>query len=133
MENENISFSLLINGNYNGYEFGDNSSFYKVEESIFEILCNYFIEELTVSENSLEKNISIWSNKKKQQLIVSLDDYKNNITYNIMDVKGSKLLDSTIQKQKDIKIDISSLNKGIYFILLNVNNKRSNTYKFIVD
>lgn len=118
MEDQNVSFSLLINGIWNGYQPGNNSAFYTVEESVFDALCSYFELNLSVKKNNLSSLI-LSPNPVKDYLNMELGVNMLPATYKIYDMQGRTLsLEGEISLNPDA-INLSTLASGIYTIVLN--------------
>ncbi|WP_299683138.1 serine hydrolase [uncultured Dokdonia sp.] len=127
---QNISFALLINGIWNGYQLGENSSYYTVEEDVFEVLCTYFQETLTVSDITVDNTVLITPNPANKETSIILEEITTPISYTIYDSKGSFQNSGTLNN-KSTTIDISALSRGVYFIKIK-NNTTITTRKLLI-
>ena len=76
------------------------------------ILCyNYNDVEETVSDS----RINIYPNPANNVLNVKIDNYESDDMITIMDVSGRTLISETITNDQ-MKVDLSSLSKGLYII-----------------
>ncbi|WP_338409169.1 T9SS type A sorting domain-containing protein [uncultured Flavobacterium sp.] len=80
-----------------------------------------------------EKNISVYPNPAKNQIIISLENTNELIAnINIYDVLGKKVIQLNKINKMSHQIDVSALNSGIYFIeLITIKNQTLNR-KFII-
>jgi len=102
---QNISFTLLINGIWNGYELGENSSYYTVEEDVFQVLCTYFENTLTVSNVDGNREIMISPNPAKTATHIFLPTHQQASSYHIYDTRG-RLHSKAIISSIDTIIDV---------------------------
>jgi len=86
------------------------------------------------SNNVKNKNISIFPNPAFDYVNVDLpQDYEGYIQISVYDILGKSVLSTQILGHKSIRrIDISSLKKGIYLIVLNKNQELLGTDRFSV-
>ncbi|MDD3739798.1 MAG: T9SS type A sorting domain-containing protein [Bacteroidales bacterium] len=91
------------------------------------------IDSLTLiddSDNVLYRQNSIEIFPNPSETFIQLKfDYESHRFFNIMDIKGNVVLE-TESVGKEIRIDLSSLNNGLYFIIIRENNTITNL-KFI--
>ncbi len=127
---QNISFSLLINGIWNGYDLGENSSYYTVEEDVFEVLCNYFQDTLNLSDVSVSNTVLITPNPSTKETTIILGEIITPISYTIYDSKGS-FQNSGMLYTKNTTLDISALSRGVYFIKIG-NNSTTTIKKLLI-
>lgn len=112
---QNISFTLLINGIWNGYDIGENSSYYTVEEDVFQALCTYFENTLAISDSTDSNTIIISPNPAKTTMHILVDRDQQVAIYHIYDMTG-RLQSKGITSGSDTVVDVSSLSQGMYFI-----------------
>lgn len=112
---QNISFTLLINGIWNGYDLGENSSYYTVEEDVFEVLCQYFQDTLTIADLDIQPTVTITPNPAKKQTNIFLEEKQVPASYSIYDNKGSLLTTGSLSDIQNT-VDVSTLSQGMYFI-----------------
>ena len=73
-------------------------------------------------------SFDIYPNPVKDEIRISSEEVIKGIT--IFDIYGRQLYDLTIRQQGEVKIDVSDLNSGIYFVKVRFNN--SETMKRVV-
>jgi len=120
---ENNNFKLIAGDKYNekfSVESGDNLSL-SFKDGKLETFVSSII-------NINNQNITIFPNPTSSYLEYQQINQKKINSINILNLKGEvvKLIDNPKNK-----IDISDLNKGIYFIKFN-NKEKSNIYKFVI-
>ncbi len=120
---EEVSFSLLINGIWNGYQPGNNSSFYTVEEDVFAALCTYFEQALSVKQNTFS-NIILNPNPTSGYLEVLMNKNTSTFKYIINDMQGRELFAEQKVDTSTFTIDLSSLVAGVYFIVFTEGDNR---------
>lgn len=128
---QDISFTLLINGIWNGYDLGENSAYYTVEEDVFEVLCDYFQDTLSLSDISLNNTVLITPNPATKETSIIIEEIQPNTFYTMYDSKGS-LQSSGILSNTTTPLDISTLSRGLYFIKIE-NNTTITTKKLLVQ
>ncbi|WP_203292957.1 serine hydrolase [Luteirhabdus pelagi] len=112
-ESDPISFVVMTNGSWNGYQFGNYSSYYTLEESIFTILCDYFTEML--STVSLEDtDMAIFPNPTSEELHIQTKEKRNYELYS----SSGRLVDKGMIDQAKSTIQLPNLEDGIYFLKL---------------
>lgn len=88
----------------------------------------------TLGTDSFERpEFSIYPNPAKNYVNISFSQVQNNVAVEIYDINGRKVLTDEFKGQSDLKqkLDISSLNSGVYFVKINSNGK-SATEKLII-
>ena len=97
-----------------------------------DLLQNLYNNFLSLPENELVEKIKIFPNPSKQHINVVIHESVSLISYRISDVFGKIVNESksNLSGQSDLRIDISKLQDGIYFLKLNTQN-RSKIVKFI--
>lgn len=70
-----------------------------------------------------QQDFLLYPNPIKNILNIELDDYNDEISINIFNLLGQKLLSSSYSNQKNVKIDCSSFEEGIYNVTIKVNQK----------
>lgn len=118
-EEENVAFTLLINGSFLGYDFGNNSSFYTAEEAVFEVLCEYFGNNLD-TPNVTSEEIKISPQPFRNNVEIIFPNHSEVNSFTIYSVSGQKLVTREhVNSQETITIDSSTWKDGMYFIQLN--------------
>jgi len=124
-ENEDIAFSFLTNGSFLGYQFGDYSAYYTLEEAVFQALCSYFSEALSVTDFS-KKEICVFPNPASDLVEVQLQK-PISLEYTIHDIHGKRILTKKENNTSRFSFSIASLSPGVYF--LTVNDVSGNNYR----
>lgn len=114
-ENESIKFSFLINGIRDGYASGAISSYYLVEEAIFNDLCNYFNNTLEVNTLKKENNITFFPNPAKDSITIKTV-LQEPTSLQVISPNGKVLLTTTLY-ETETTINISSFQSGLYFLV----------------
>lgn len=110
----NVSFSFLTNGSFIGYQFGNYSAYYTLEEAVFTVLCNYFNQPLANQEIK-ERPLLVYPNPVKDSLFISgLNGIKTNAQ--LFDSKGKLVLKQTFSN--DTYLEVSEIKDGLYFLKL---------------
>ncbi len=112
-EDNDISFTLLINGSQNGYQIGSSTSFYTIEERIFAVLCNYFETELSVTEFSSE--LLTVSPNPANDFIQITNLGVPNFNWELLSIDGKQLTSSASTEGNTI-LDVSPFTAGVYFL-----------------
>ena len=126
---QEIQFSLLINGSRNGYQTGA-TSFYTVEEAVFESLCTYFDNILTIDDIAVNSVFSVNPNPAHTAITI---EQSQGIAYSasLFTIEG-KALKHTGQQHGNTSIDVSYLQAGVYFLKIST-QKETLTKKIIVE
>ncbi len=124
-ENENIAFSFLTNGSFLGYQFGDYSAYYTLEEAVFQALCAFFSESLNVTAFS-EKEMRVFPNPASDRVEVLLQK-PISLDYTLHDIHGKRILSKEETSTDTFSFSMASLSPGIYF--LTVNDVSGNSFR----
>lgn len=125
-EQSPISFSLLINGIWGGYQTGNQSAYYQVEEAIFERLCMYFSNTLNTDNGTF--GLRVGPNPTAGGISVQNRSSKP-FDLELFDLVGQKLL-SFKQRSGELFLDLSTFNSGLYLLSIQEGDHRA-TYKII--
>jgi hypothetical protein len=71
---------------------------------------------ITVNSCQQRSDVVVYPNPASDEVIIS---GWNNESIELHDVYGSEIINKTIQTEEDLKIDISELQKGVYFLKVN--------------
>lgn len=73
------------------------------------------------SVQTVSDNLSVYPNPAKEELVVSVNNFKSNATsyLELYNIAGQKVLDQSIL-QNNTKVDLSALSKGLYLLKTNV-------------
>jgi PKD repeat protein len=101
-------------------------------------LRNNYINVLTTSMNEISLNnfnLALYPNPAKNNIFVESSVDNNNSVIELFDILGKKFhtIDFDKISNNKLEINISNLNKGIYFIKFTTENNVSKTEKFIVE
>ncbi len=134
-----VGVKFLLNGDtYYGWVLVsfDNNRTLTVKSYAYQSTKNTPInagEGINISTNTSVKGnkISIYPNPSNN--FISIDNIENISNITINDVCGKSVLKEKSISQKSLKIDVSKLHKGIYFINLFNENKLIETKKLIIN
>ncbi len=94
---------------------------------------NFTITNITgINNNKFGQEISIYPNPTSDNLNIDLGSYHSNISMIITSIEGQIVLDDSFINLKELNIDISELNQGIYFVTIGSVNNHANL-KFIKE
>jgi PKD repeat protein len=101
-------------------------------------LRNNYINVLTTSMNEISLNnfnLALYPNPAKNNIFVESSVDNNNSVIELFNILGKKFhtIDFDKISNNKLEINISNLNKGIYFIKFTTENNVSKTEKFIVE
>jgi len=126
-ENNNVGFVFMTNGSWNGYST-NATSFYTVEDQIFNTLCTYFNQSL--SENDYEENAAVVvPNPSKVLITITFKNIPKQIE--LYDSVGNRLISITEFSELHLDLTIENYPSGIYFLKINELDGMSSTKKII--
>jgi CubicO group peptidase (beta-lactamase class C family) len=111
-ENDDVGFVFITNGSWNGYST-NTTSFYTIEDQVFNILCSHFNQSLS-SKEFIENSISIFPNPTNNSFSIVAKSIPKQIE--IYDSVGKLLLIKSDLNSKNIELTIEMYPSGIYFI-----------------
>lgn len=128
VEERNFGFVLLTNGAFNGYQFGNNSAYYTLEEDIFEVLlsssCTSTIDDLK------ENNIPLLRpNFYTQGEMLQLQAY-GEMELSIFDSTGKSLVH--FESYTGEAIPTSAFTPGVYHLQLSDPKGIRSSQRFII-
>ena len=113
-DDDDVAFSFLTNGSFLGYQFGNISSYYTVEEALFTVLCTYFNENLSFIENTFEKVI-IYPNPVLESLkIEGIKQFP--VQVKLFDLRGVLVFSKRIENIEKAVLNFSDIKKGLYIL-----------------
>ncbi|MEX0996603.1 MAG: serine hydrolase [Flavobacteriaceae bacterium] len=113
-EEGEVAFSFLTNGSFLGYQFGNISSYYTVEEALFSVLCSYFNEPLAVDEIAFEQ-VTVFPNPVSEGLkIEGIKEFP--VQVKLFDLRGVLLFSESIEDIEMTTLNFSEIKKGLYFL-----------------
>jgi len=116
----NVNSNLLYHGEYN--EAASLLSNFKL---------NVFTQSTVgLKENSPNTSFKIYPNPSNGEIKLTLDSPSQNIRYNVLDLNGRKVVHGKLTKSS---IDLSSVDKGIYFVLLFKENEMIGSKKVTIQ
>lgn len=97
-----------------------------------------YINVLTTAVSDIEFNtfkLSVYPNPAKNLITIESSVNNTNSTIEIFDVIGKRFEQIEVDKISNnrIEVNISSLNKGVYFVRFSTENNRTKTQKIIVE
>jgi CubicO group peptidase (beta-lactamase class C family) len=126
-EEEAIGFTFLTNGCFLGYSFGNETTFYALEEAVFEVVCNYFSTALT-TEDIERYTLKAYPNPSNDYWHISgMPATENQLK--LYDING-KLLVSMVS-EKEATISSKTLTAGLYFLKIENSTGVSKTLKLL--
>ncbi|WP_290624908.1 serine hydrolase [Altibacter sp.] len=131
LEEYNVSFSLLINGSWNGYQAGAVSSFYTVEEAVFSALCDHINEQLFITD-LLTDTLSVYPNPASETLTLELSNFQQVEKITITNALGHPVQVPYSTHTTGRVYDISTLASGIYFLSF-MNHETFITKKILIE
>lgn len=130
-QDEPFQFSLLINGIRDGYVIGSQSSYYTVEESIFEVLCTYFEKQLSISEENKIVN-SIAPNPANESFTLHLATATETLEVELLSLDSKVVFSEQFKNSKTITINTKHFSEGIYFLKVS-NDSKSKIFKILIQ
>ncbi len=113
-EEGEVAFSFLTNGSFLGYQFGNTSSYYTVEEALFAVLCAYFNDPLSLNENAFE-SITVFPNPVSEGL--KIDGIKEfPVQVKLFDLRGIMVFEEKIEDIERTTLNFSEIKRGLYFL-----------------
>ena len=113
--NENLSLSFKLSSSDTG-SFGMNTPAYFCIDSL--------VYDGTTSVKELNKNsISLYPNPTNNFVKVSLGEELQEVLFQLIDVTGKVIESTKIPETSQFQIDLTSYNKGIYFLRIQGGNK----------
>lgn len=122
--NGEVSFVFITNGAGLGYQFGEQSVYYTVEEQVFNILCNHFASCISTSVNAEESpsEVAIFPNPVSEILNLQFNSDQPQRWVKLIDVNGREVLRSTASS-KLTTINATDIPSGVYSILVHSNGE----------
>ncbi len=112
---------------------GGRLNLYKAVKSIQNYCIAVAVPENETADNKLEIK-SVYPNPASNSLSIVYSSYEN-VSISIVNVLGQeikRIQGNNTKGEQHVQIDLSSIDKGIYFISVNASNKKSNTMKIVV-
>ncbi|PQB04703.1 hypothetical protein BST85_07205 [Aureitalea marina] len=113
---------LIINGKQSGYQSGENSSFYQIEEVIFETVCSYWDDLLSVQTSAVNE-LSISPNPASDRILLH-NPGTSVYSLHIKDIHGRISLSSWEINPGNRHIELPDLSAGLYFVEIVGNNDK---------
>jgi CubicO group peptidase (beta-lactamase class C family) len=109
-----VGFVFINNGVGIGYQTGNNSGFYTIEEEVFEAIENHSnlagCSQTSVQQQSDDTIVQIYQNPSTGKVHIELPN-QSPLSVSVFDIKGA-----LIKETVDVQIDVSAFAKGVYFI-----------------
>jgi Carbohydrate esterase, sialic acid-specific acetylesterase/Secretion system C-terminal sorting domain len=105
-------------------------AFSMVSESPY---ANLEVKTAVILNNELDISqfFQIYPNPTKEKVLISFPIITSG-NISLVDVTGNRLFETSIQKQKDVTYDVSSMKKGFYLVIVNINGELY-TQKLIIE
>ncbi|MFN0032572.1 MAG: serine hydrolase domain-containing protein [Flavobacteriales bacterium] len=116
-ESINGGFVFMTNGIWEGYEFGDVSAFYSLEEAVFQAVNASNLQgcALAMEEVNDAKCFSITNNSNTSQLMITASCALKEFTAKIYEARGM-LVQSTMHHTEQTLLNTTALSPGIYHV-----------------
>ena len=126
-ENNNVGFVFMTNGSWNGYTT-NATSFYTIEDQVFNALCMYFNQ--TLSENEFEEDSTlVYPNPTKDFVFLTLQNIPQKIE--LYDSVGKLIQSKTDFNSLQLELNMENYSSGIYFLTIYEMDAVSSTKKII--
>jgi len=106
------------------YESGTNGNISQGVQQPYEIYT------VGIEETALDINLSVFPNPTKDNLTLQVQDFNNNLTYQLFDMQG-KLLESKPITKNQLEINTNNFIAGTYFLTVTKKNKKIKSFKII--
>jgi len=117
-EDGEVAFSFLTNGSFLGYQFGNTSSYYTVEEALFAVLCTYFNEPLAIDEVAFE-SITVFPNPVTEELTIEgIKEFP--VQVKLFDLRGIRVFEKVMDDNENTTLNLSDIKRGLYFLEMEV-------------
>tara|TARA_R110000850_G_scaffold30630_2_gene84202 strand:- start:51076 stop:52584 length:1509 start_codon:yes stop_codon:yes gene_type:complete len=115
-EGGEVAFSFLTNGSFLGYEFGNLSSYYTLEEAVFSVLCDYFNTPLATEDVAIPA-IQVLPNPVKEKFMVTgISSFPAIAT--LYDSRGVSIMEKEIDSKEAATISLNGIKSGLYFLVV---------------
>jgi CubicO group peptidase (beta-lactamase class C family) len=111
-EINDVGFVFITNGSFTGYTT-NTTSFYTVEDQVFNVLCSYFNQNLN-AVNFEKDSITLFPNPTNEDIEINFTEIPTKIE--LHDVLGKLLLTKSYISSKQIILKLDAYNAGIYFL-----------------
>ncbi len=91
-----------------------------------------YFQNTDINELYSNLNLTIFPNPSNNEITIEFNK-ENNCNVNIIDVSGREIFTTINKGNKQLKIDVSSLSKGIYTVQIMENNSGISYYKLIIN
>lgn len=110
-------FVFITNGCFEGYEFGNSSAFYVVEEEIFDAVYSQDIIECVSSTDKIDPiHLEIFPNPANGYLFIRSVSAVSPKTVVIRDISGRLMWEQSIQSGQIQQVDVASWTPGMYYV-----------------
>ena len=90
----------------------------------------YEIYTVGIEETAIDINLSVFPNPTKDNLTLQVQNFNNNLTYQLFDMQG-KLLESKPITKNQLEINTNNFIAGTYFLTVTQKNKKIKSFKII--
>lgn len=120
---------FITNGVGAGYQYGNQSLYYKCEEDVFQLLYTEFVT-MGLDESKQEVNFNLYPNPVNNSFRIELP-YFSDWTVELYDSKSTKISEETYQSGSNIIFNSDNLENGIYFLKITDKDGNSSVQKLI--
>ncbi len=128
----NLNSITAPNGYYISYNFNTQGVNMQglIDIPVLQFLKN---NSAGTAEYTLSDQFELYPNPAKENCTIKLKEISGNVNLTFTDMTGRIVLDQTIENPaKTISIDLSSLNKGIYWVTV-ISNSSSSIQKMVIE
>ncbi len=126
-ENNDVGFVFITNGSWNGYATS-TTSFYTIEDQVFNALCTYFTQSLSQSEFE-EDSTLVYPNPTKDHISLTFHNIPQKIE--LYDSVGKLLQSEAEFNSLQLELTMENYKAGIYFLTIYERDNVSSTKKII--
>lgn len=134
-ENGEVSFVFMHNGIGVGYEFGEQSIYYLVEEAVFAALCDHFAGCFATSTNEPERQeVEVFPNPFSDRAVMNIPDHlvHQALELRVFDLTGKMVWKENINTDRFL-IEASVIGRGAFvYSLVNESGELVATEKLLI-
>jgi CubicO group peptidase (beta-lactamase class C family) len=127
-------FIFMTNGAYNGFEFGNQSAYYSLEEEVFQAICSNNFQDCFLGVNDIETSMSIevFPNPSRGIFTISGNlSYNKDMWASVRNPLGSEVAHVIVGH--DQSLDLTGLTPGVYSLLIQDLSGKIANCKFVIQ